>query len=189
MWHVCWVAIAHDRPLAGTVCHRGLDAWLATDVPTGKPVSLAPEVLASLENALHRPAGVAAYAAPRPWGRQPQGVEVKDKTLSTLVRVCSHDDSRVGLRTLRRRRLTARGVPPIGPLQQVFEWWYVDGAVEPTTGARFCREWPYLHAEMFQLFVHPFAQAFPDRRNLLLLANRGPPLPSSPLPDNVCLLL
>jgi hypothetical protein len=52
--------------------------------------------------------------------------------------------------------------------------------VEPTTGARFCREWPYLHAEMFQLFVHPFAQAFPDRRNLLLLANRGPPLFPAP---------
>ena len=60
---------------------------LATYVPTGKPVSLAPEVLASLENALHRPEGFASYEALRQWVRQTHGVEVKYKTLYTLVRV------------------------------------------------------------------------------------------------------
>jgi putative transposase len=65
----------------------GLDALLATHVPTGKPVSLAPEVLASLENALHRPEGFASYEALRHWVRQTHGVEVKYKTLYTLVRV------------------------------------------------------------------------------------------------------
>jgi transposase len=65
----------------------GLDALLATYVPTGTPVSLAPAVLASLEQALHRPEGFASYEALRQWVRQTQGVEVKDKTLYTLVRV------------------------------------------------------------------------------------------------------
>lgn len=65
----------------------GLDAWLAPRVPTGKPVSLAPEVLASLENALHRPDGLASYAALRQGVRQTPGVEIKDKPLSTLGRV------------------------------------------------------------------------------------------------------
>jgi transposase len=65
----------------------GLDALLATYVPTGTPVSLAPAVLASLENALHRPEGVASYEALRPWVRQTPGVEGKDKTLDPLVRV------------------------------------------------------------------------------------------------------
>jgi transposase len=65
----------------------GLDAWLATYVPTGTPVSLAPEVLASLEEVLHRPEGFASYEALRQWVRQTHGVAVKDNTLDTLVRV------------------------------------------------------------------------------------------------------
>ena len=65
----------------------GLEALLATYVPAGKPVSLAPEVLASLERALHRPEGFASYEALRQWVRRTHGVEVKYKTLYTLVRV------------------------------------------------------------------------------------------------------
>jgi transposase len=89
------------------------------------------------------------------------------------IRVFSQDESRFGLLTIRRRRLTARGVQPVGSVQHVFEWFYVYGAVEPTTGERFFLELPYLNAEMFQLFVDAFAQAFPDSLNLLLLDNSG----------------
>jgi hypothetical protein len=56
------------------------------------------------------------------------------------VRVFSQDESRFGLLTIRRRRLTARGVQPVGSVQHVFEWCDVYGAVEPTTGARFFLE-------------------------------------------------
>lgn len=64
----------------------GLDARLAISVPAGKPLALAPAVLASLEQARHRPAGLAADAALRPWVRHPPGVEVKDPTRYALVR-------------------------------------------------------------------------------------------------------
>jgi transposase len=64
----------------------GLDALLAIYVPPGKPVSLAPQVLASLAQALHRPAGFASYEALRQWVRRTHGVEVNYKTLYTIVR-------------------------------------------------------------------------------------------------------
>ena len=67
------------------------------------------------------------------------------------IRVFSQDESRFGLLTVRRRRLTARGVQPVGSVQHVFEWFYVYGAVEPTTGTRFFLELPYLNADNFQL--------------------------------------
>jgi hypothetical protein len=89
------------------------------------------------------------------------------------VRVFSQDDSRFGLLTIRRRRLTAAGVQPIGSVQHAFEWFYVYGAVEPTTGDRFFLELPSLNAEMFQLFVDAFAQAFRDSLNILLLDHSG----------------
>jgi transposase len=89
------------------------------------------------------------------------------------VRVFSQDESRFGLLTVQRRRLTARGVQPVGAVQHVFEWFYVYGAVAPTTGERFFLELPYLNAESFQLFIEAFAQAFADSLNILLLDNSG----------------
>jgi transposase len=87
--------------------------------------------------------------------------------------VFSQDESRFGLLTVRRRRLTACGVQPIGQIQHVFEWFYVYGAVAPTTGECFFLELPYLDADTFQLFVNAFAQAFTDSLNILLLDNSG----------------
>jgi hypothetical protein len=89
------------------------------------------------------------------------------------VRVCSQDESRFGLLTVRRRRLTASGVQPVGAIHHVCDGFYVYGAVEPTTGAPFFRERPYLHADTFHIFIDAFAHAFPDRRNSLLLDKSG----------------
>jgi transposase len=89
------------------------------------------------------------------------------------VRVFSEDESRCGLLTVRRWRLTAQGGQPIGGIQHTFAWFYVYGAVASTTGERFFLELPDLNADMFQLFVDAFAQAFPDSLNLLLLDHSG----------------
>ncbi len=89
------------------------------------------------------------------------------------MQVFSQDERRFGVLTVRRRRLTARGVQPVGPVQPVFDSFYVYGAVAPTTGERFFLEWPYLNAETFQIFVDAFARAFPDSLNILLLDNSG----------------
>ena len=90
---------------------------------------------------------------------------------------------------MRRRRLTAYGVQPVGVVQHVFEWFYVYGAVEPTTGERFFLELPYLNTEGFQIFVNAFAEAFPDSLNLLLLDNSGAHTAQRlTLPANICLV-
>jgi len=102
-------------------------------------------------------------------------------------RVFSQDESRFGLLTVRRRRLTAHGVQPIGSVEHVFQWFYDYGAVEPTTGERFFLALPYLNDESFQLFVDAFAAAFPDSLNLLLLDNSGAHTARRlTVPANVC---
>jgi DDE superfamily endonuclease len=88
-------------------------------------------------------------------------------------RVFSQAESRVGLLTVRRRRLTAGGVQPLGSVQHVFEWFDVYGAVAPTTGEHFFLEGPYLNAQTFPRLVDAFATAFPDSLNILLWDNRG----------------
>jgi hypothetical protein len=89
------------------------------------------------------------------------------------VRVFSQDESRIGLLTVRRRRLTARGVQPVGAVQHIFEWCYAYGAVAPTTGERFFLEPPYPNADTLQLLIDAFAQAFADGLNILLLDHSG----------------
>ena len=105
------------------------------------------------------------------------------------VRGFSQDESRFGLLTVRRRRLTARGVQPTGRVQPGFEWFDVYGAVAPTTGDRFFLEWPYLNTDGFQIFIDAFAAAFPDSLNLLVLDNSGAPTAQRlTLPANVRLV-
>jgi transposase len=64
----------------------GLEALLAVYVPAGKPLSLSPEVLASIEQVLQEPAGVASDEALRQWVQRTHHVEVNDHTLYTSVR-------------------------------------------------------------------------------------------------------
>lgn len=89
------------------------------------------------------------------------------------IRVFSQDEARCGLLTVRRRRLTARGVQPLGTVQHSFEWLYIYGAVAPSSGEHFFLELPYRNADKFQLFLDGLAEAFPDSLNLLLLGNSG----------------
>jgi transposase len=64
----------------------GLEALLKVYVPAGKPISLSPEVLASIAQALQEPAGFASYEALRLWVKQTQPVEVNYHTLYSIVR-------------------------------------------------------------------------------------------------------
>lgn len=98
----------------------------------------------------------------------------------------AHDESRFGLRTIRRRRLTARGGQPVGLSQHDFENFYVYGAVAATSGEDFLLELPQLNSAKFQVFPDAFARAYPDTRNLIVLDNsRCHPAKNRCLPDTV----
>lgn len=102
------------------------------------------------------------------------------------ILVFAQDESRFGLRTIRRRRLTARGVQPIGVTQHDFENFYVYGAVAPATGQDFFLELPQLNSTNFQVFLDAFAAAYPDTLNLVILDNsRCHTAKDVRVPDNV----
>jgi transposase len=73
----------------------GLAALLDIYIPAGKAVSLAPSILASLEHALQQPAGFASYRELQQWLAQTHGVQVKYKTLYTIVRKRFHTKLKV----------------------------------------------------------------------------------------------
>jgi transposase len=64
----------------------GLEALLALYVPAGKPLSLPPDVLAALEQALRKPAGFPSYEALRQWIQRTYHLDVNYHTLYTIIR-------------------------------------------------------------------------------------------------------
>ena len=112
--------------------------------------------------------------------------QIRPSATTRPVRVFSPDESRFGLLAIRRRRLPARGVQPLGSVPHLFEWFSLYGAVAPTPGDRCLLAWPSLSAAMSQLFSDAFAQPCPDRLHLLRLDHSGARTsPRLPWPANV----
>ena len=81
------------------------------------------------------------------------------------------DESRFGLTTIQRRRITNKGVKPIGAFQMKFENYYLYGAVEPKMGNSFFLELPNLDSSCFQVFLNELSLANKDFLNLMILDN------------------
>lgn len=97
----------------------------------------------------------------------------RDDTQYPVVKVFAQDESRFGLLTVRRRRLMARGVQPVGTVQHTFHSFYLYGAVAPTTGDHLFFSFPRLNSTTFQIFLDAFAQTYPDSLNILVLDTSG----------------
>jgi hypothetical protein len=105
------------------------------------------------------------------------------------IRVWASDESRFGLHTIRRRRITACGSKPIGVYQHRFENTWVFGAVEPATGASHFMEFPRLDATMVQQFLDDFARTNPEHLHIVLMDNaRSHTAKALVLPPNVALV-
>jgi transposase len=99
------------------------------------------------------------------------------------------DEARFGLQTVRRRRLTLRGVKPIGAVQHRFENFYVYGAVCPTSGEGYFAAQRKMSQSNFAAFVRELSEHQPDYCHVLLLDNSAThKLAADQLPSNVRLL-
>jgi transposase len=105
------------------------------------------------------------------------------------VEVWAYDESRLGLHTVRRRRITARGTKPVGQSQQRFDNFYLYGAIAPASGDGFFLGLPNFNADQVQIFLDEFARARPHSLNVLLLDNsRCHTAQELRMPENVVLL-
>lgn len=69
------------------------------------------------------------------------------------------------------RALTAKGIKPICPFQQVFQSLYLYGAFSPVNGNHFMLELPQCNSALFQLFLNEFSKQNPDELKLMVLDN------------------
>ena len=73
--------------------------------------------------------------------------------LGEKVRFLYQDETRIGLKTISGRKITVRGVKPIGKVQWKFQATYIYGVVEPKTGEHFFYEFTHLNSQCFEIFL------------------------------------
>ena len=101
---------------------------------------------------------------------------------------CS-DETRLGLHTIRRRKLTLFGVKPMGKHQWKFECFWLYGAVSISTGKSFFWEFSHLDKVCFEAYLQLLSIQYPDELHIIQVDNApAHNLDSSDLPDNIILL-
>jgi transposase len=87
------------------------------------------------------------------------------------------------------KSLTAVGVKPICPFQQVFQSLYLFGAVSPINGNSFFLQMPHCNANNFQIFLDEFAAQDPDEFKIIVLDNGAfHKAKSLIIPENILLI-
>lgn len=69
------------------------------------------------------------------------------------------------------RALTALGIKPICPFQQIFQSTYLFGAFSPVNGDKFLLELPNCNTQNFQLFLKEFSEQNPNEFKIIVLDN------------------
>jgi len=104
------------------------------------------------------------------------------------IRYWCSDESRFGLKTITRRRLTQRGIKPIGHVQWAFQAYYLYGLVEPLSGESFFLECSHLNTDCFQAYLSEFSETYPNDLHIIQLDNaRFHTAKRLSIPDNVIL--
>jgi DDE superfamily endonuclease len=93
--------------------------------------------------------------------------------LSGQVRFFCEDETRIGLKTIRGRKITAKGVKPKGKVQWQFKATYLYGVVEPATGEHFFYEFTHFNTDCFQVFLNLVSQQYSDSILIIQLDQAG----------------
>lgn len=108
---------------------------------------------------------------------------------SAFVRYWCQDETRLGLKTVTRRKITLPGIKPIGIEQWQRDNYYLYGIVEPKTGDSFFYEFSHLYHICFEQFLKLVSQQFPSALNVIQLDNSSAHTARDiTIPDNILLV-
>ena len=94
---------------------------------------------------------------------------VADLPTTSKIRYWCEDESRFGLKTIERTKITAKGVQPVGVSQWVFKTVWLDGIVERVSGEYVLWEVSHLDSVCFEAFLNYFSQQYPDEMHIIQL--------------------
>jgi transposase len=105
------------------------------------------------------------------------------------VRYWCEDESRFTLHTISGRKITTKGVKPVGLVQWESDGYYLYGLVEPNSGDSFFLEFSHMDSTCFEIYLREFALTYPEDLHIIQLDN-GPlhKAKKLQLPPNIVLL-
>ncbi|GCL50774.1 putative transposase [Microcystis aeruginosa NIES-3804] len=105
------------------------------------------------------------------------------------IRFLCEDETRLGLKTISGRKITAKGVKPLGKVQGQFQATYIYGVVEPKTGEHFFDELTHLNSQCFPIFLELVSEYFADSILIIQLDNgKFHKAKNLKIPDNIILM-
>jgi transposase len=107
----------------------------------------------------------------------------------STIRYRTQDESRFGLKTITRRRITLKGVKPLVKVRWQFNAFYLYGVVEPLTGEVMIQDYNRVNTENFQHFLDDFSEQNPHDFHVIQTDNASAHRSNDlVMPDNVMLL-
>ena len=70
-----------------------------------------------------------------------------------------------------RRKLTLKGVKPIGQKMEGFENFYIYGLINPSDGETYFWEFNSVNKDCFNVFMEKFNEEYSDYNNIIILDN------------------
>jgi transposase len=105
------------------------------------------------------------------------------------IRYWNQDESRLGLITSTGRKITGKGIQPLGKEQWCFDYFWLYGLVEPKSGASFWQEFSHLDSICFEKYLELFSEKYPDDLHIIQLDNgRLPTAKTLTIPENIILI-
>jgi len=91
-----------------------------------------------------------------------------DKT----IRFWCTDETRIGLRTITRHRITTKGIKLVTSVQCYYQAYHLYGMVEPLTGESFFLEFSNVDTVCFQVFLEEFLKQHSNNIHVIPLKFR-----------------
>ena len=99
------------------------------------------------------------------------------------------DESRIGLHTVKRKKITLKGVKPIGIHQWNFKYFWLYGAVDPRLGRSFFYEFSHLDKVCLGNYLSLLSENYKDELIIIQMDNApGHCSDELEIPDNVIIL-
>ncbi len=111
------------------------------------------------------------------------------KPAKNKLKYWCQNETRIGLKTIERKKSTALEVKPLGLVQWNFKAYYLYGAVAPQTGESFWLDFSPLDGMCFQIFLNQLSEKYPAHLNVIQLDNgKFHHSRSLRIPDNILLI-
>jgi len=89
------------------------------------------------------------------------------------VKIWVEDEGRFGLHSFTRRVWTLRGVKPVVPVHQRYQWFYVFAALECTQGELQAAYWDGVNLDITRSFLEQVAASAPEAEHIMIYDGAG----------------